>query len=154
MRKKLTASQLKQKRHRYYVKEKTLKKGWEIVKNYENNIFSSFKDFKNNVEGQMTAHDLSLKDAIKKVQNYEVFVPKYLRGRRNILNALKEEYPTVYKQVIEISREYRNKGKYVSLVENLTWDKDKNSYILHGKDGKAYKIDTTPSPKAVFLVEI
>ena len=69
-----------------------------------------------------------------------------------MLNSIKEKYPDVYHKLVELNKsEFRDeKGRYMSLMDNLEWDQDLGAYTLGG----IYLIETTNSPTSVHITSL
>ena len=94
--------------------------------------------------------DISIKSAAKKEAHTETFVSAAERSRENLLESIKENYNETWEELKNLSR---NKGRYQSIKDNLTWDKQRNGYVLSAGD-KQYFIDVTNSPEEVNVMEI
>ena len=63
---------------------------------------------------------------------------------------MKTKHREVYDEIKNLSRE---KGKYKSIKDNLTWDKERKGYTLNA-NGKNYFIDVSNSPEDIKVMEI
>ena len=147
MRKKLTRTQKIKNEKKY----QRIRKGFEQVK--DKNTFITYKQFKNRVQAQMEVNpNLNLNKAIKKVQNTESFTSAAERSRTNLLEALKKDYNTEYKEIRNLSRD--EKGHFKKLKLDWTKNGDKWGYSFVGLHGLTYFIDVTNSPEEVLVYAI
>lgn len=147
MRTKLTATQKRKNKNIY----KKIRKGFDEVS--DKNPIISYKQFKNRVQAQMEADpNLSLKKAIKKVQNTETFTSAAERSRANFIEALKKDFTAEYQEIRNLSR--TKKGHYKKLELEWTKHGDKWGYSFIGLQGLRYFIDISNSPEEVNVYEI
>lgn len=111
-----------------------------------------YKYFKRQTIATAKAKNISVKEATKRVLNSENFVSPAERSRNNLIQGLKESFKDEYKQIQQLSRDA--KGRYISIHENLKWDKDRKAYTFTGVGGQTYIIDTTNSPLGVYIYAI
>ena len=110
----------------------------------------SYIQFKRRAKAKANADGISLKEAAKKEARTETFYSAAERSRENLVTAIKEKYKESYTELKNLSR---NKGKYQSIKDNLSWDQARKGYVLNA-DGKQYFIDVTNSPEEVNITEI
>lgn len=125
---------------------KQIRKSWETT-----GKTITYKQYKNRVFAEMASHDLSGKDAIKKVRNSESFTTPYERSRKNLINSLKTKFPDKWKEARYLSRD--EKGRLKALEDNLEWDSSRGLYTFRSGD-RRYKIETKNSPEEVLIEEI
>lgn len=126
---------------------KNIRKEYDKI---ENKAGVSYVQFKRRVKSRAAKDNISIKSAAKKEARTETFLSAGERSRENLLEAIKTKYSETYKELKNLSR---SKGKYQSIKENLTWDKDQKGYILQAGN-KQYFIDVTNSPEEVTVTEI
>lgn len=110
----------------------------------------SYIQFKRRVRSKAKYDNISLKEAARKEARTETFYSAAERSRENLITAIKEKHKESYTELKNLSR---SKGKYQSIKDNLSWDKDRRGYVLNA-DGKQYFIDVTNSPEEVNITEI
>lgn len=143
MRKKLTKTQKAKNKAAY----KAIRKEYDKVKG---KAPVSYMQFKHRAQSRAKRDDISLKEAAKKEARTETFLSAAERSRENLLESLKEKHSESYSELRNLSR---SKGKYQSVKNNLSWDKERKGYVLNA-DGKQYFIDVTNSPEEVNITEI
>lgn len=139
--KKLTKAQKARNRAKYNY----IKRAWERT---DKSI--TYKQFKNRVLLRAEAKGISYKEATKKEMNTETFVSAGQRSRHNLIQAIKEKHDLEYKELRNLARD---KGKYISIEDNLEWDEDYGQYVLRAGNN-SYLIDVTNSPEDVYIREI
>ena len=134
-------------------KKRILSETKQIQKVYDklDNSKLTFRQFENRTRARMEAEGLKAHRAAVKEANTETFVSAAERSRANLLEGLKEDFNDEYKELQRLSRDA--KGRFVSVKENLVWDKDKKGYYLHTISGD-YFIDVSNSPKSVEIVRM
>lgn len=142
--KKLTKAQKKKNKAAY----KAVKKEFNKVRTRNNNV--TYVQFKRRVKARMEAENLNWKSAAKKEAHTETFVSAGERSRENLIKAIKDDFNDVYR---DLRNKSRDKGKFVAIKDNLTWDSDRNGYILNAGT-KQYFIDVSNSPKDISILEI
>ena len=110
----------------------------------------SYMQFKHRTLSRAKRDDMSVKAAAKREARTDTFLTAAERSRENLLEAIKENYNETWEELKNLSR---NKGRYQSVKDNLTWDKQRNGYVLNAGD-KQYFIDVTNSPEEVNIMEI
>jgi hypothetical protein len=151
MRRKLTKAQKAKNKAAY----KTIRKEFNKVKNnpenYDNGkLIVDYKGFKNRTLARAQRDNISVKQAAQKEARTESFKSAADRSRENLIESIKTKHRGEYEELKNLSR---SKGKYQSIKDNLTWDKNKNGYVLNA-GGKQYFIDITNSPEEVTIQEI
>lgn len=126
---------------------KAIRKEYNKVKDKAN---VSYIQFKHRTQSRAKRDDISIKEAAKKEARTETFLKAPERSRENLIEALKTKHREAYDELKNLSR---NKGKFQSIKGNLTWDKNRNGYVLNS-GGKQYFIDVTNSPEEVNIEEI
>ena len=110
----------------------------------------SYMQFKRRVKSRAANDNISIKEAAKKEARTETFLKAPERSRENLIEAIKTKHTEAYSELKNLSR---SKGKYQSIKDNLTWDKDRKGYVLNA-EGKQYFIDITNSPEEINITEI
>jgi len=118
--------------------------------NEETKQVVSYIQFKRRAKARAKKDNISIKMAAKKESRTETFLSPAERSRENLVESIKEKYKDAYKELRNLSRV---KGRFQSIKDNLTWDKDRKGYILTAGD-KHYFIDVTNSPEEVNITEI
>lgn len=126
---------------------KNIRKEYEKVKD---KAPVSYVQFKRRVKSRAERDDISVKAAAKREARTETFLSAGERSRENIIEGLKEKHAEAYSELRNLSR---SKGKFQSIKDNLSWDKDRKGYILNAGD-KQYFIDVTNSPEEINITEI
>lgn len=126
---------------------KNIKKEYDKVKD---KAPVSYVQFKRRVKARAERDDISVKAAAKREARTETFLSAGERSRENIIEGLKENHREAYDELRNLSR---SKGKFQSIKDNLSWDKDRKGYILNAGD-KQYFIDVSNSPEEVNITEI
>lgn len=126
-----------------------IRKEYNKVKDKSNTPIS-YMQFKHRVKSRAESENISIKKAAKKEARTDTFWKAPERSRDNLIGALKEKHSEAYSELRNLSR---SKGKFQSIKDNLTWDKDRKGYILNADD-KQYFIDITNSPEEVNITEI
>lgn len=126
---------------------KNIRKEYEKVKD---KAPVSYIQFKRRVKSRAEKDDLSIKAAAKREARTETFLTAAERSRENIIEGLKDSHREAYDELRNLSR---SKGKFQSIKDNLSWDKDRKGYILNAGD-KQYFIDVSNSPEEVNITEI
>lgn len=139
--KKLTKAQKMRNRAKYNY----IKRVWERT---DKSI--TYKQFKNRVLNRAEAKNISYKEAAKKEANTETFVSAGQRSRHNLIQAIKEKHELDYKELRNLARD---RGKYISIEDNLDWDEDYGQYVLRAGDNR-YLIDVSNSPEEVSIREV
>jgi coproporphyrinogen III oxidase-like Fe-S oxidoreductase len=142
-RRKLTKTQKARNKAAY----KNIRKEYEKVKD---KAPVSYVQFKRRVKSRAAKDNISIKEAAKKEARTETFFSAGERSRENLLTGIKEKHGAAYSELKNLSR---SKGKFQSIKDNLTWDKDRKGYVLNA-EGKQYFIDVTNSPEEVTITEI
>lgn len=142
-RKKLSKTQKAKNKAAY----KNIRKEYEKVKD---KAPVSYVQFKRRVKSRAEKDDLSIKAAAKREARTETFLSAGERSRENIIEGLKDSHREAYDELRNLSR---SKGKFQSIKDNLSWDKDRKGYILNAGD-KQYFIDVSNSPEEVNITEI
>jgi len=124
----------------------TIRKEYNAVKD-KADIKISYKQFKNRVIARKEAYGTTWKEAAKREARTETFLSAAERSRENLIEAIKDKHREAYNEIRNLSRD---KGRFVSIKDNLVWDKERNGYLLGGK----YFIDVTNSPEEVTITEI
>ena len=127
-------------------KYKQIRKVWE-----KTNKAVDYIHFKRTTLAKAVAGNLSIKEAAKKTANTEDFVSPAQRSRQNLINSFKENFKLEYDEIRKMSR--NNKGEFISLKENLTWDKNLKGYTFNSGTA-TYFIDVSNSPESVEIYEI
>lgn len=139
--KKLTKAQKARNRAKYNY----IRRAWERT---DKSI--TYKQFKNRVLARAEAKGISYKEATRKEMNTETFVTAGQRSRHNLIQAIKEKHDLEYKELRNLARD---RGKYISIEDNLDWDEDYGQYVLRA-GSNSYLIDVTNSPEEVSIREI
>lgn len=134
--KKLTKVQKARNRAKYNY----IKRAWE-----RSDRAISYKDFKARVLARAESKGISYKEATKKELNTNTFTTAGQRSRHNLIQAIKEKHDLEYKELRNLARD---RGKYISLEDNLDWDENYGTYVLRAGDN-SYLIDVTNSPEEV-----
>ena len=143
MAKKLTKTQKAKNRAAY----KNIRKEYDKVKG---KAPVSYMQFKHRTQSRAKRDGISIKAAAKREARTETFLTAAERSRENNLEGIKEKHREAYDELRNLSR---SKGKFQSIKDNLSWDKDRKGYILNAGD-KQYFIDVTNSPEEVNITEI
>lgn len=142
-RKKLSKTQKAKNKAAY----KNIRKEYEKVKD---KAPVSYVQFKRRVKARAERDDISVKAAAKREARTETFLSAGERSRENIIEGLKNSHREAYDELRNLSR---SKGKFQSIKDNLSWDKDRKGYILNAGN-KQYFIDVSNSPEEVNITEI
>lgn len=142
MRKKLTKAQKAHNRAEY----NRIRRAWEGT---DKSI--TYKQFKARVLNRAVGTNISIKEAAKKEANTRTFKSASDIGKENILKGLKEEFRATYD---ELRRKAGRFSKGERLIDKLTWDDTKQSWVLTSSNGDQYLVDITNSPKAAYLIKI
>ena len=110
-----------------------------------------YKTFKKITMGIAQSTGKSVKEAAEGFAHSRMYKSADDVGKENILKSLKEDHRAVYD---ELRRDVGFMGKGEHLADRLTWDKDKQAYIVKGRNGKEYMIDISNSPKSAVLLEL
>lgn len=143
MAKKLTKKQKAKNKSAY----KAIRKEYEKVKD---KAPVSYIQFKRRVQARAKSDNITIKSAAKREARTETFLTAAERSRENILSGIKTKHREVYDELKNLSRE---KGRYQSIKDNLTWDKERKGYTLNA-NGKNYFIDVSNSPEEINVMEI
>lgn len=143
MAKKLTKTQKAKNRAAY----KNIRKEYDKVKG---KAPVSYMQFKHRAISRAKRDGISIKAAARREARTETFLTAAERSRENLLTSLREKHSEAYADLRNLSR---NKGKFQSIKDNLSWDKDRKGYILNAGD-KQYFIDITNSPEEINITEI
>lgn len=143
MRKKLSKKQKAKNKAAY----KAIRKEYEKVKD---KAPVNYVQFKRRAMARANADNISVKEAAKKEARTETFLSAGERSRENLIEAIKTKHKAAYEELKNLSRE---KGRFQSIKGNLTWDRDRDGYVLNA-GGKQYFIDVTNSPEEVNIEEI
>ena len=110
-----------------------------------------YKTFKKITMGISQSTGKSVKEAAEGFAHSRMYKSADDVGKENILKSLKEDHRAVYD---ELRRDigFMDKGEH--LADRLTWDKDKQAYVVRGRNGKEYMIDISNSPKSAVLLEL
>lgn len=110
-----------------------------------------YKTFKKITMGIAQSTGKSVKEAAEGFAHSRMYKTADDVGKENILKSLKEDHRAVYD---ELRRDvgFMDKGEH--LADRLTWDKDKQAYVVRGRNGKEYMIDISNSPKSAVLLEL
>ena len=127
---------------------KAIRKEYNKVKDKAPNV--SYIQFKHRAQSRAKRDDISIKEAAKKEARTETFLKASERSRENLIEALKTKHREAYDELKNLSR---NKGKFQSIKGNLTWDTNRNGYVLNS-GGKQYFVDVSNSPEEVNIEEI
>lgn len=146
MRKKLTKAQKAKNKAAY----KAIRKEYDKVKDKSDKPIT-YMQFKHRAVNRAKRDDISIKEAAKKEARTETFWKAPERSRENLIAGLKTKHAEAYSELKNLSRS--SSGKFQSIKQNLTWDKNRNGYILNS-GGKQYFIDVTNSPEEVEIEEI
>ena len=125
--KKLTKAQKARNRAKYNY----IRRAWERT---DKSI--TYKQFKNRVLARAEAKGISYKEATRKEMNTETFVTAGQRSRHNLIQAIKEKHDLEYKELRNLARD---RGKYISIEDNLDWDEDYGQYVLWSICIKSWK---------------
>lgn len=129
---------------------KRIREGYNQVKGKNEDI--SYKQFKNRVMARMEIDkNLKLKDAIKKVQRSEAYLPAEERSKQNLISGIKRKFEDRYKLIMKLNRDEYGRYKKIDLTYREFGEK--YGYTFTG-GGKTYFIDLTPSPDDVLIYEI
>lgn len=143
MRKKLTKKQKAKNKAMY----KAIRKEYEKVKD---KAPVSYIQFKRRARSRAKADKISIKEAAKKEARTETFLSAGERSRENLIEGIKTKHKAAYEELKNLSRE---KGRFQSIKGNLTWDRERNGYVLNA-GGKKYFIDVSNSPEEVNIEEL
>ena len=141
--KKLTQTQKNKNRNTY----KQIRKVYDRLE--EPNI--SYKQFKRRTMSRMAAEGTSALHAAKREANTETFVSAAERSRTNLINSLKENFKEEYQKLRNLSRDAE--GRFMSVKDNLTWDKDRKGYYLQTPSGN-YFINVDNSPETISILDM
>ena len=141
--KKLTQTQKNKNRNTY----KQIRKVYDRLE--EPNI--SYKQFKRRTLSRMAAEDISALHAAKREANTETFVSAAERSRTNLINSLKENFKEEYQKLRNLSRDAE--GRFMSVKDNLIWDKDRKGYYLQTPNGN-YFINVDNSPETISILDM
>lgn len=120
----------------------------QIKKEYaKTNKAIDYRSYKARVLARMEAEGMTARKAAKKEANTATFVNPGERSRNNIIQAAKNF--DIYNDMKILSRD--NKGRFVSVKDNLEWDKNIGKWVLKTISGN-FILDTTNSPYGMTLV--
>lgn len=111
----------------------------------------SYIQFKHRVNARAKADKMTIKEAAKREARTETFWTAAERSRENFLEGLKTKFDLEYKELRNLSR--GPGGKFQSIKENLTWDKDRGGYVLTAAGGMFF-IDVSNSPEEVNIIKV
>ena len=153
-RKRMTKTQKAKKQAEY----KQIRKAWKklVAEQEREGIIdtTTYKGFKNRVLAKQMVGSYNIRTAIRKTIMSEAYTPPAERSRANLLEAIKENFNDVYKQIQQLARD--EKGRYKNLIKAMTWEKHngKFGYTFTNARGVKYFIDVTNSPEQVLIYAV
>lgn len=112
----------------------------------------SYKEFKKIViDWTRSGKYKNVREGARKYAHSTQYVDADRRGKENILAGLKEDFRETYDK---LRRRIGPMKKGDHLIDQLTWDDQKQGYTFKGSDGNTYLIDLSNSPKQAELIQL
>lgn len=105
----------------------------------------TFQQFENRVNKRMTG-GFKLREALRREVHSTAVASYATIAAENILDAIREKFPDVYRRITQLIGEVRKNGKFASLATELTWNDALSAYTFVDKFDNTWIIDVTNSP--------